>query len=134
MTGETNLNKLLASLSPKLDPTEYVFCSVKGELAEFIHCSPLATFTEDEGLTLVITRQTAEQNGLNFESHFKRISLMVHSSLNAVGLTAAVSAQLTKQGISANIIAGYYHDHIFVQAAKADPALEALRNMLTKDV
>lgn len=33
--GETNLSKLLSSMSPGLMPDEYVFCSVQGEYQDF---------------------------------------------------------------------------------------------------
>ena len=52
---------------------------------------------------------------------------MVHSSLAAVGLTAAVAAALADHGISANVVAAFYHDHIFVPAERAEEALAALR-------
>jgi hypothetical protein len=51
---------------------------------------------------------------------------MVHSSLDSVGLTAAVSGKLAAHGISANIIAGFYHDHVFVPRNKAQLALRLL--------
>lgn len=126
MVGETNLNKLFAAMSPQLMPDEYVFCSLQGEYAEFQHLLPLATFRETEGLTLVLTKAMAIANNLPFESVFKGITLTIHSSLDAVGLTAAVSTKLAGKGISANVIAAYYHDHIFVQVDKADLAMAAL--------
>ena len=126
MVGETNLNKLLAAMSPQLMPDEYVFCSLHGEYAEFEHLLPLATFRETEGLTIVLTKAMAIANNLPFESVFKGITLTIHSSLDAVGLTAAVSTKLAGKGISANVIAAYYHDHIFVQVDKADLAMAAL--------
>ncbi|WP_448248437.1 ACT domain-containing protein [Thalassotalea agariperforans] len=126
MVGETNLNKLLAAMSPQLMPDEYVFCSLQGEYAQFEHLLPLATFRETEGLTLVLTKAMAIANNLPFESVFKGITLTIHSSLDAVGLTAAVSTKLAEKGISANVIAAYYHDHIFVQVDKADLAMTAL--------
>lgn len=126
MVGETNLSKLLASMSPKLMPDNYVFCSVESDFSDFSDLSPLATYREEEGLTLVVTKDVAIANKLPFESVFKGITLMVHSSLDAVGLTAAVSTKLAEKGISANVIAAYYHDHIFVPAEKANVAIEAL--------
>ena len=54
---------------------------------------------------------------------------LVHSSLEAVGLTAIVSGKLAAYEISANVIAGYYHDHIFVPEQFADEALERVRNL-----
>jgi len=126
MFGETNLNKLLASMSPELMPDEYVFCSVQGEYNDFNKLCPLASYREAEGLTLVISKEAAITNKLPFESVFRGITLTIHSSLDAVGLTAAVSTKLAEKGISANVIAAYYHDHIFVQAHKAELAIEAL--------
>ena len=129
MTGETNLNKLLSSMSPKLLDDEYVFCSVEnGQYGDFIDLSPLATFMEAEGLTLVITKDNADKAKLEYESVFKCITLLIHSSLEAVGLTAAVSTKLAENGISANVVAAYYHDHIFVQSVKAEIALDALHD------
>ncbi|WNC68631.1 ACT domain-containing protein [Thalassotalea nanhaiensis] len=126
MVGETNLSKLLGAMSPVLMPDEYVFCSVQGEYRDFHELDPLASYREAEGLTLVISKEAAIANKLQFESVFRGITLTVHSSLDAVGLTAAVSTKLAEKGISANVIAAYYHDHIFVQSEKAELAIEAL--------
>ncbi|WP_350433405.1 ACT domain-containing protein [Shewanella sp. H8] len=126
MVGETDLMALLASMSPVLLDDEYVFCSVLGQYGDYQNLSPLATFRESEGLTLVLTKAAAIEGGLPFESVFKGITLTVHSSLDAVGLTAAVANKLTEKGISANVIAAYYHDHIFVQTEKAALAIDAL--------
>jgi hypothetical protein len=129
VVGETNLSKLLETMSPELMPGEYVFCSVQGEYRDFHELSPLATYREVEGLTLVVSKEAAIANKLPFESVFRVITLMIHSSLDAVGLTAAVASKLTERDISANVIAAYYHDHIFVQVEKADLAMEALSEL-----
>ena len=126
MSGITELDELLSSMEPKLLAQEFVFCTVSGILADYISLSPLATFAEQEGLTLVLEKSLAQGAGLKFEGSFRQITLTVHSSLEAVGLTAAVSKKLADKGISANVIAAYYHDHIFVQSAKAEEALYAL--------
>ena len=126
MSGITELDELLSSMEPKLLAQEFVFCTVSGILADYISLSPLATFTEQEGLTLVLEKSLAQGAGLKFEGSFRQITLTVNSSLEAVGLTAAVSKKLADKGISANVIAAYYHDHIFVQSAKAEEALYAL--------
>jgi len=130
--GESNLNKLLTSMAPTVLPEEFVFCTIPdGKYGDYIDISPLASFSEAEGLTLVITKENAEILKLPYKSIFKGITLTIHSSLDAVGLTAAVSNILAKKNISANIIAGYYHDHIFVQIEKVDLAIKAL-NEFTK--
>ena len=51
----------------------------------------------------------------------------MRSSLDAVGLTAAVSRQLTEHGISCNVVAGYFHDHLFVPLDRGQQALDLLR-------
>ena len=127
MKGEKDLKKLLASLSPHLMDGDFVFCTIQDAgYGDFPELLPIASFREDEGLTLVVRKQHADKAGLSYESIFKCITLKVHSSLEAVGLTAAVSGKLAERGISANVIAAYYHDHIFVQAEKAGAALSAL--------
>ncbi len=127
MTGIEDLEELLGSMSPELIEDEYVFCTVlHGKYGDYKDLSPLATFVEAEGLTLVVTRENADSSGLKYEAIFKCITLTVHSSLEAVGLTAAVSTKLSEHQISANIIAAYYHDHVFVPAGSAEKALGLL--------
>lgn len=127
MAGERDLDKLLASLSPRLVDDDFVFCTIEGAAyGDFADLSPLASFSEDDGLTLVLTKQKADRAGLKYESLFRCITLDLHSSLAAVGLTAAVSRRLADRGISANIIAAYHHDHVFVPAEKAGDALSVL--------
>lgn len=127
MSGITDLNTLLASMSPVIDNNTYVFCCIAhGSMENYLSLEPLATFKEIEGMTLVLTKEIADKAGLSYQICFRCITLNVHSSLEAVGLTAAVASQLTNYGISANVIAAFYHDHIFVPAGKAELALEAL--------
>ncbi|MEM5527260.1 ACT domain-containing protein [Gammaproteobacteria bacterium AS21] len=127
MSAITQLDELLKSMQPELLATEFVFCTVPGTLVDYATLNPVATFIEAEGLTLVLQKTAAQNAQLSFDGTFRQITLTVHSSLEAVGLTAAISAKLTAKGISANVIAAYYHDHIFVPAAKADLALSALQ-------
>lgn len=129
MSGIKDLDQLLASMKPELTQDKFVFCTVSGELSEYIELKPVATFLESEGLTLVLTKDQADKAGLKYEGIFRKITLMVHSSLDAVGLTAAVSTVLITTGISANVIAAYYHDYIFVSAEKAEQALLALKEL-----
>ncbi|KHT62819.1 transporter [Photobacterium gaetbulicola] len=129
MTGICDLQALLKSMDPELTEGEYVFCSVDGELETYLALSPIATFQESEGLTLVVSKQNADRACLAYESTYRMLTLTVHSSLDAVGLTAAVSSKLAEQGISANVIAAYYHDHVFVPSAKAEHALRALKSL-----
>lgn len=127
MSGMTDLDMLLTSMSPQLMDGDYVFCTVKGTLSEYVQYNPLATYQEREGLTLVLSLEEARRGKFEFDGVYRLITLMVHSSLDAVGLTAAVANKLTSNGISANVIAAYYHDHILIQKEKAELALTALK-------
>jgi hypothetical protein len=127
MSGIKELETLLQSMSPKLQAGEFVFCTVEKALSEVVPLQPIATFMEQEGLTVIVEKQQAEQASLEFDGVFKLITLTVHSSLDAVGLTAAVATKLAEYGISANVVAAFYHDHIFVQTDKAEQAMAALK-------
>jgi len=124
-----DLDTLLEKLEPVLDLEEYVFCTVNGELKNYFGLNPLATFVEPEGLTLVLTKVQAQRLGACTDSTFKRITLSVYSSLEAVGLTAVVASALAKEGISANVIAAYHHDHVFVPTDKANQAVQILTKL-----
>ena len=133
MAGTVALDELLKAMAPEIQNGEYVFCTVGGGYSDYSHLSPLATFKESEGLTLIVSVEEAKKAQLTFESTFKHIILTVHSSLDAVGLTAAVASRLASYGISANAVAAYYHDHIFVPTEKADAALLALQEFGTAE-
>jgi hypothetical protein len=128
--GRSDLNEVLRALAPRLRPGEFVFCAVPhSRQAECVQLSPLALFREDEGLTLVIDPASADKAGLDYGPVFRCITLGVNSDLDSVGLTAAVSGRLSQRGISANVIAAYHHDHIFVPSERADDALAALQEV-----
>jgi hypothetical protein len=125
MAGEEDLGKLLATMEPVLKDGDFVFATIGGMMIpDGLH--PIGTFLEDEGLTLILAAADAKQAGLAASKPHRQITLAVHSSLEAVGLTAALATELTRHGISANVVAGYYHDHIFVAAEDAGRAMTAL--------
>lgn len=127
MAGITDIKTLLSTMEPELDTAEYVFCCIDiNQHENYLTLKPIATFVEQEGLTLVLNKDIAVQAGLAFDGVFKRITLTVHSSLSAVGLTAAVASALAQNDISANVIAAFYHDHVFVPAEKATLAISTL--------
>lgn len=123
---ERNLARLIAALSPRLDPDPWVFVSVRSLPADTL---PLMTFREEEGMTMIVRPEEARRIGQPGGPAFRRITLGVNSSLEAVGLTAAVASTLTAIGISANVVAAFHHDHVFVPAERADDALACLRRM-----
>ncbi|HGM5553535.1 TPA: ACT domain-containing protein [Pseudomonas putida] len=128
MAGETSLTTLLRSMSPQLNAGEYVFCTLRdGQLPSGVEI--VGSFREQEGLTVILQRSQAEHAGFAFDYVAAWITLNVHSALEAVGLTAAFASALGKAGISCNVIAGYYHDHLFVGQADAERAMQVLRDL-----
>ena len=80
MSGETDLQTLLESLSPKLLDGEYVFCTVQGaSYGDLKDANPIASFAEPEGLTLVLLKEAAERYKLPYQGVFRCITLRVHS-------------------------------------------------------
>ena len=127
MNAEKDLSVLLRNLSPVLADEEYVFISADGEYGDFARLEPICTFREEEGLSLIVPRRKAIESGHECSTAFRRITLLVNSSLDAVGLTAAVSKALADAGISANVVAACLHDHVFVPSNRAEDALDLLR-------
>jgi len=125
MTGETNLAQLLKNMKPEQHPGQYVFCIVN-TLDDAAELNPLCIFQEQEGVTVIIPKQQADENSLFYSVICAWITLTVHSSLEAVGLTAAVSKALTEANISCNVVAAYHHDHIFVPIKDAERAMSVL--------
>ena len=124
-TGESDLLTLIAQMSPSLDYQIWAFVSVDEVSSEYLAEHALATFRETEGTTLIVPWERAEEFDVSSEP-MARITLNIHSSLEAVGLTAAVSQALASEAISANVVAGFYHDHIFVPQTAGERALACL--------
>ncbi|NJC98540.1 MAG: hypothetical protein C3F07_04770 [Anaerolineales bacterium] len=128
MKGETDLQKLLKDMQPKRNEGEYVFCLVKS-FQRAAALDPFCIFREDEGVTVILTKAQADVASLPYTVVCAWITLTVHSSLEAVGLTAAVSKALTEADISCNVVAAYYHDHIFVPVKDAGKAMSVLEKL-----
>jgi hypothetical protein len=130
MSGETDLAKMLRTLTPVRQPGTYVFCTVTSlhglDVSECI-----GQFREPEGITLILPQATADRLQLPYSYEAAWLMLTVHSSLEAVGLTAAFAQALAAAQVSCNVVAAYYHDHIFVATRDADKAMEILQELAT---
>ena len=126
MAGTTDLAELLRTLEPVLRDGEFVYATV-------VHVPvglPVeAMIREPEGLTVVVRRDVADVAGFAYDYVAAWITLNVHSSLEAVGLTAAFATALGREGISCNVLAGHHHDHLLVATADAEHALAVLRRL-----
>jgi hypothetical protein len=113
--GETDLDRLLADLEPVLQPDEFVFVTVPSAT----ELPALAAMNEPEGVSVVLPRADADARSLPYRFVAAWIRLDTHSALDAVGLTAVVSSCLATAGISCNVIAGRFHDHLLVPHGRA---------------
>ena len=123
--GERDLARLLRGMEPVLSPAPYGFAVWAGDVLPF---AAFATVAEDEGLTVVADLAGMRAAGLDPDP-WARISLTVLSDLAAVGLTAAFAGALAEAGISCNVIAGFHHDHLFVQWDRRCEALDVLTGL-----
>jgi hypothetical protein len=128
--GETNLDKLLAAMSPALDKETYVFCTVPTMPTGLVE-KPRMVFEEAEGTTLIITKGQAEAQNIKYEYPCCMITLNVHSSLEAIGFLARITTHLASQhGLSVNAVAGFYHDHLFIPIDRAQDAMTGLQEVI----
>jgi hypothetical protein len=115
-------------MQPEQNHGEYVYC-LCDSLNEAIQLEPVGIFQEQEGITVILPKSKADEAGLSYSSVMAWITFNIHSSLEAVGLTSAVSAALTGVNISCNLVAAYYHDHLFVPVKDAGRALDVLLSL-----
>jgi hypothetical protein len=130
--AERDLRSLLVAMKPALDPREWVFCTLDRE-APIDGLQPLLTFRENEGVTVVVERESAESRGLSATFPCRRITLRVHSDLEAVGFLARITAELAKYAIPANAVSAFYHDHLFVPADRGEEALRVLEDLSSEE-
>ena len=130
MTGEKDLNKLLKAMRPIHNAGNFVFCTVDNLTTELLN-EAVFMFKEQEGITVIVKKELADVLGLGYSFVASWITLTVHSSLEAVGFTAAFSEALTRHGISCNVVAAYHHDHIFVNQADTVRAMDILDQLST---
>jgi hypothetical protein len=127
-TGESDLKKLLKTLKPKHNIGDFVFCSVN-DLPNIDLTDIIMFFKEAEGNTLVLKKELADRLKLQYTFVGAWITLTVHSSLTAIGLTASFSTALSSKGISCNVVAGFFHDHIFVAKNDLAETMDILNNL-----
>ncbi len=126
MSGDdAALEALLAALSPRRRPGEYVFV-VADPGQPLAEQDIVASVIESEGRSLVLDRRDADEAGLVYDFVAGWITLEVRSDLDAVGLTAAVAAALAEEGMACNVIAGYHHDHLLVAHDRVNEAIAVL--------
>ncbi|TGQ07721.1 MULTISPECIES: ACT domain-containing protein [unclassified Mesorhizobium] len=129
MSGETDLRKLLASMTPRLYPEVHVFATLPPDAILPEGVEPVMRFVEREGTTLILTESQAKAAGVAGTFLCRMITLDIHSSLEAVGFLAAITTRLAAAGMGINPVSAFYHDHLFVPAERAEEAMAILRQL-----
>lgn len=129
--GITDIERLIADMTPVLNDGKYIFGTLLN-LDAIPRAMTICEMKEKEGVTVVMTQENADSFNVSYEYVAAWITLNIHSALEAVGLTAAFSAALAEQDISCNVIAGFYHDHLFVDYEDKDRAMQALIELTKK--
>lgn len=112
----SDLAGMLAGMAPTLDPGRWAFVLIE----DGVPAEAFAIIREAEGTTAIIPQERGD---------FVRITLMVHSALEGVGLTAAVVGALAAKGIACNVVAGFHHDHLLVPWERRDETLAILQRL-----
>lgn len=132
MPGETDLKNILATLKVSRRSEPVTMVSLAPEESDEIPSlgdGIEAVIAEAEGVTVVATIAEAERRGWPFDFEGAWLTIEVHSSLEAVGLTRAMAGVLGDAGIPCNVLAGFYHDHLLVPVDRADDAITQLESL-----
>lgn len=127
MTGKTDLSDVLQSLKISCDDKKYGFASV--EKIMDVNDSVLGVFKEKEGITVFAEEFYFKEKNIQYEGPFAKLTIEIHTSLELVGLTAILANKLAEHNISANVVAAFFHDHIFVQYDLRDQAIDSLMSL-----
>jgi hypothetical protein len=126
MSGEMNLEKLLATMEPALQDGTFVFAHVPESHVSAAKECCIQFFQEDEGMAAILRKEDAARLGIKAVYESRMITLTIHSSLEAIGFLAIITTKLAAAGISVNPVSAFYHDHLFVPVDKADQTMELL--------
>lgn len=118
--GETDLQRLLAGLAPELAACPRAIRSQAADAS--VPAGTIMLFREEEGVTTVV-----EVDESTDEPLWAQITLRIHSSLEAVGMMAAIATALAARDIPCNAVSAYYHDHLFVPWPRREDAIAALQ-------
>lgn len=132
-SGQTDLSTLINAMEPVLDPKIWVFSTGLSTdlftVGRVSQSAILMRFVENEGETWIWLKSEADRQSAPYTFESRRITLNIHSSLEAVGFMAAIATALAKAGISCNPVSGFFHDHVFVPADRAEDAMIVLETL-----
>ncbi len=133
MSNRTSLQDVLQSIDPSLSSETYVYVGVPTQsLLKVLGYEPIAFFRENEGITLLMRKEDADNNFLKYDGEYCKITLDVPFSEASTGLTAIVSSALAKAGIDIKPIQTVYNSYIMINKDDAHTALEIMQALQTK--
>ena len=125
---DSDLGRLLGSIGARLNPGVFVFCELApGEAGKLV--SSLLSFCEGETVTVMVTRERAQELALECSFPCAWITLEANSDLATIGFLALITTRLAASGISVNVVSAYRHDHLFVPVEKAGSAMGLLEEL-----
>jgi hypothetical protein len=125
----SDCDAMIRSMDPQVVPGTYVFATVAQHESLPDGVNVFSTVWESEGLSVVVASEDANRFGLTNPVKLGWITLTVNSSLEGVGLTAAVSSVLAGHEIACNVVAGHHHDHLLVPANRVSDAIALLTEL-----
>lgn len=126
MGGKGDSQAPSGALKPMLAEEEHGFATIPIGSGWPSGLVPIATFAETESVSVIALAELLAGIGLDHEAGWAKITIGADTRLDNIGLTAAISAALAEKGISANIVAAYHHDHVFVPWDRRDEAMSVL--------
>ena len=89
---------------------------------------PISLFYEKEGLSLIVNELKAIEQGHKADERTRMISLTRPSTgeMSRVDLASVISRLLSEKQIGFHFVGACFHDHVFVDADRAEDALQAL--------
>lgn len=121
---------MISGMTPVMRPDIYIFATMTDpDLITELSPEAISTFKEDEGVSMLIPLDLAKESKLAVDHPMRCITLNVYSSLEGVGLTAAVASALGENGIACNMVAAFHHDHVFVPSEMGERAMEVLMTL-----
>lgn len=117
------------ALKPMLADEEHGFATIPIGSGWPSGLVPVATFAEAEGASVIALAELLKGVGIEHEAGWAKITIGADTKLDDVGVSAKIASALAEKGISANIVAAYHHDHVFVPWDRREEAMTVLTNL-----
>ena len=133
MPKSSDLQEVLQNIDPVLSPQTYVYVAVANQsLLKVLGYDPIAFYKEKAGITLILHKEEADNNFLEYDQEYNMIDLNTPNIGDCTGLVSIISSALAKAGIPLRPLQTAYSRFIFVHKEDAHTALEILSSLQKK--